>query len=76
MHGSVERKECEKMKEKRLYTCEICNTDYANKADAQNCEKEHCKTTVMKDFRYNAHSKYPHKIEVKFTDGTTHWYRQ
>ena len=27
------------MTEKKLYTCDICHTDYANKADAQKCEK-------------------------------------
>lgn len=63
------------MTEKKLYTCDICHTDYNNKADAQKCEKEHCVSTMMKDFRYQAHSKYPHKVEVKFTDGTTRWYK-
>ena len=29
------------MKEKTLYTCQICNTDYSNKADALDCEKNH-----------------------------------
>ena len=30
------------MKEKKtLYTCQICNTDYSNKADALDCEKNH-----------------------------------
>lgn len=29
------------MKEKTLYTCQICNTDYSEKADALDCEKNH-----------------------------------
>ena len=29
------------MKEKTLYTCQICNTDYSNKTDALDCEKNH-----------------------------------
>lgn len=29
------------MKEKTLYTCQICNTDYSKKADALDCEKNH-----------------------------------
>nr|DAU88615.1 MAG TPA: Monocytic leukemia zinc finger protein finger, acetyl transferase, DNA [Caudoviricetes sp.] len=29
------------MIEKTLYTCQICNTDYSNKADALDCEKNH-----------------------------------
>lgn len=64
------------MTKKELYTCDICHTDYANKADAMKCEKEHCKCVEITDVRYNAHFKYPHKIEVKFSDGTKHWYRQ
>lgn len=64
------------MKEKTLYTCEICNTDYANKEDAQKCEKEHIKCERIADTRIQAHQKYPHKIKVCFADGTTHWYMQ
>ena len=64
------------MTEKKLYTCDICKTDYANKADAQKCEKEHCKCAGITDFRIHAHQKYPNKIEVAFSDGTKHWYRQ
>lgn len=63
------------MTKKELFTCDICRTDYANKADAMKCEKDHTVSTVIKDFRYHAHEKYPHKIEVKFTDGHTIWYR-
>ena len=29
------------MKEKTLYTCEICHTSYANKQEAIECEKYH-----------------------------------
>ena len=29
------------MKEKVLYTCEVCRTDYANKAEAKRCEESH-----------------------------------
>lgn len=29
------------MIEKTLYTCQICNTDYSEKADALDCEKNH-----------------------------------
>ena len=48
------------MTKKELYTCDICHTDYREKADA----------------RYNAHFNLPCKIEVEFSDGTKHWYRQ
>lgn len=63
------------MKAKTLYTCEICLTDYAEKADAIKCEREHKKYECVKDFRYQAHSPYPTKVEVKFADGMTHWYK-
>ena len=29
------------MREKKLYTCEICNTDYSDKGEAIQCEKSH-----------------------------------
>ena len=64
------------MTKKELYTCDICHTDYANKADAIDCEKGHCGCVEITDYRINTHAKYPHKLEVKFSDGTKHWYRQ
>ena len=63
------------MKQKTLYTCEICHTDYADKADAENCEKEHEKPKRIKSFRIHAHAKYPCKIEVEFEDGKSYWYK-
>lgn len=30
----------------------------------------------MKDFRYLAHIKYPTKILVEFSDGTSKWYKK
>lgn len=64
------------MKTKTLYTCEICHTDYANKTDAQKCEKEHIKCEGIADTRIHAHQKYPHTIKICFADGTSLWYRQ
>lgn len=29
------------MTEKKLYTCDICKTDYADKEKAKECEKNH-----------------------------------
>ena len=29
------------MTEKKLYTCDICKTDYADKEKAKDCEKNH-----------------------------------
>lgn len=64
------------MTEKKLYTCDVCHTDYASKEDARECEKGHILSTVIKDFRYTSHSKYPTKILVKFTDGKERWYKE
>lgn len=64
------------MTKKELYTCDICHTDYSNKTDALKCEKEHCKCVEITDMRYNAHFSYPFMIEIIFSDGTKHWYRQ
>ena len=36
------------MKKKELYTCEICGTDYADKANAMACEKAHKKVDTAK----------------------------
>ena len=62
------------MTKKELYTCDICHTDYHDKADALKCEKEHLKCIKIADTRYKAHSKMPHKIVVEFSNGTRHWY--
>lgn len=63
------------MTEKKLFTCDICHTDYAKKEDAVNCEKEHCKIGKIADMRCTPHMKYPHKISVEFSDGTRRWYK-
>lgn len=38
--------------------------------------EEHCGVVQVTDYRIHAHCKYPHKLEIKFSDGTKHWYRQ
>lgn len=60
------------MKEKKLYTCEICNTDYADKEKAKQCEKGHkmlekatLVTGVYKPIS-TLPSGEPYKIRVKF----------
>lgn len=63
------------MTEKKLYTCDICHTDYASKEDAKRCEKKHSACLEIHDTRYIALCKYPAKIEIVFADGTKHWYR-
>lgn len=60
------------MKEKKLYTCEICNTDYADKEKAKQCEKRHkmlekatLVTGIYKPIS-TLPSGEPYKIRVKF----------
>lgn len=65
------------MKEKKLYTCEICNTDYADKEKAKDCEKTHKSletATIIGEYQpitVNTQGT-PHKIKVKFK-GTDTW---
>ena len=61
------------MKEKKLYSCEICNTDYAKKETAVKCEKNHKlleKATIVGKYKaMGIHpSGKPHRIMVKFPD--------
>ena len=59
------------MKEKKLYTCEICNTDYTDKEKASKCEKTHKlleTATIVGEYQpitVNTQG-LPHKIRVKF----------
>lgn len=69
------------MKEKKLYTCEICHTDYASKSYAEFCEKSH-KTTkgasITEVYKPVTMCKdgYPIKIFFTFADGTTIMYKR
>lgn len=40
------------MKQKTLYTCEICHTDFKEKQKALECEKHHSKKLEIVDKRY------------------------
>lgn len=65
------------MKEKKLYTCEFCNTDYADKEKAENCERNHkvLETAVIvggyKSIK-NIPDGCPNVIKVKFF-GSDKW---
>ena len=65
------------MKEKKLYTCEFCNTDYADKETADKCEKNHIvlKTAVIVRV-YKSIARIPdgcpNKIKLKF-NGSDKW---
>ena len=68
------------MKEKTLFTCEVCHTDYANKKDAENCEAHH--TTKLKVIKplYRAyqwdHCGMPEKVVIPDKDGKEYVYKR
>ena len=41
------------MKEKALHTCEVCRTDYTDKAEAKRCEESHKKKLKAVDTGYS-----------------------
>ena len=65
------------MKEKKLYTCEICGTDYSDKTKALECEKNHKlleKATIIGEYKSKGQfpKGEPYKIRVKFP-GSNDW---
>lgn len=59
------------MVEKKLYTCDVCHTDYASEEDVIECEKSHSLSTEIKKFRYTPYSTYPHKVLPMAKEGGT-----
>lgn len=61
------------MKEVTRYICEICNTEYNNRFQCDDCEKSHKITAKIKKAHYISIDKdykgYPQKIDVEFEDG-------
>lgn len=59
------------MTEKKLYTCDICHTDYADKENAKKCEQNHKllgKATIVGEYKSmnSIGNGIPIKIRVKF----------
>lgn len=59
------------MTEKRLYTCDICHTDYVDKEKAKECEKNHKlleKATIIGEYSPITidETGIPKRIRVKF----------
>lgn len=56
------------MKEKKLYTCEICHTDYAEKCKCVECEKSHQTNLKIEDMIFQPFavnmSGFPIRIKV------------
>lgn len=61
------------MKELKLYCCEICGTNYNNKAEAQACEKNHKAPVKYTPMNWKPKifidSGYPLAIIAEFSDG-------
>lgn len=68
------------MKEKTLYTCEVCHTDYARKTDAEKCEANHKKKLKIVNQRSLPYSQdksgFPITVEVKDAEGNTATYKR
>lgn len=66
------------MTEKKLYTCDICHTDYADKDKAKKCEQNHKllgKATIIGEYKSmnSITNGIPNKIKVKFP-GSDEWF--
>lgn len=61
------------MKEKQLWTCELCNTDYNLKEKAKACEDNHKRNFVSIDFKYKPINTlpdgFPNRIILEDKDG-------
>lgn len=68
------------MKEKKLYTCEFCHTDYADKKDALRCEKNHGKKFEIKKMRFLPYridkSGFPITVTLTDEEGNTAVYKK
>ncbi len=62
------------MKEQTLYICEFCETKYADKEEAKKCERSHVVAMDIVDSKYlpykNDGTGKPHKVRIRFSDGT------
>lgn len=66
------------MKELKLYQCEVCGTQYADKLKAKECEKYHATDLEISDCKYrgmNVGGGFPVKIWVKSKNGEERMYR-
>lgn len=67
------------MKELKLYQCELCRTQYADKNEAKRCEEYHVRDLKIDSFLYKGMNetseKFPVKIWVKAKNGEERMYR-
>lgn len=67
------------MKELKLYQCELCKTQYADKNEAKKCEEYHARDFKIDSLLYKGMNetseKFPVKIWVKSKNGEERMYR-
>nr|DAO25876.1 MAG TPA: Monocytic leukemia zinc finger protein finger, acetyl transferase, DNA [Caudoviricetes sp.] len=67
------------MKELKLYQCELCRTQYADKNEAKQCEQYHARDLEIDGWSYRGMNetteKFPVKIWVKSKNGEERMYR-
>nr|DAS60465.1 MAG TPA: C2H2 type zinc-finger protein [Caudoviricetes sp.] len=67
------------MKELKLYQCELCKTQYADKEEAKRCEQYHVRGLEIDCCSYRGMNetseKFPVKIWVKSKNGEERMYR-
>lgn len=68
------------MKERKLYMCEICGTEYAERFAAEQCEKNHKKAKKIRNCRYLSRKQnetgIPVAVEVEMSDGSVFWFKR
>ena len=68
------------MKTVQHYICETCGTEYADKEQAQRCEKNHKKIDRIVESRYLSYSQdqtgLPQTITVQMSDGKKATYKR
>ena len=61
------------MKEKTMYVCELCNTQYSHKVDATSCESNHKRVKAFNEAHYRAekvdNSGYPDYVILLMDNG-------
>ena len=68
------------MKEKTLFECELCHTQYVAKIDAQSCENNHKKVVSVVAERFlpikQDNSGYPIDVTLVMEDGSSIKYKR
>lgn len=68
------------MKEKRVYICELCRTEYAKEQDAMDCEAYHLSPKKIIDKRYvnmrKDQCRAPLEITVEMVNGEKYIYKR